>query len=232
MLLKTAKPDDSIGRKAITAACAPAVLALFLGAFASAAAAGQPCVLELPVYGPKGDRLPFRVVEVRAEGGRGPNILSLKLKEMWAKEERLYFTERALLGRVLEVTLEDARGGRISESIFLTQCTQRASLRYGSSEAYGDVYANVIRGRLTGCRFDRDWWVRAFPMFGAVAPIAALEGYVFPDGSFELSGQMEGERHIVVFGKGKQPVRAIGVDVTNAQVANAGEIDLRGACPK
>jgi hypothetical protein len=111
------------------------------------------------------------------------------------------------------------------------QCPQRASIRVGESELYGDVLYVTIRGRASGCRFSGDWWIRAMPMFGTSSSQPALDGYIQQDGTFALSGQMQAERHLVVFGRDKQPVKAIGVDVTVGKDNDVGIVDLAGSCP-
>jgi len=69
-------------------------------------------------------------------------------------------------------------------------------------------------------------------MFGQHMPPAAVEANVRKDGSFSLSGHMDGERHIIVFGKDKTPIRSIGADITAGKPNDLGVIDLSGHCPQ
>lgn len=210
------------------------VVRLLLGVLAASAyaCAQSACVVEIPVYDTSGNKLEFNVTAVAPQDRRDVNLLSLRPNAVRSVGDRISFSDRTLLRRVLVVTLENARGAKITQPVFLMQCPQRTSIRFGSSEAPGDVEFDTMRGRLSGCRFVGDWWVRAMPMFGASTSPAALEGYIQPDGSFSLSGQMAGERHLVVFGKDKQPVLAIGVNVTVGRANEVGTLDLTGHCPK
>ncbi len=112
------------------------------------------------------------------------------------------------------------------------QCPQRVSLRFGVADAYGDVSFQTVRGRLSGCKFTGDWWIRAMPMFGTYSPPMPVEGWIQEDGSFSISGQMDGERYIVIIGKAKSPLKTVGIDVTAGRAADAGVIDMSSACPK
>ena len=67
------------------------------------------------------------------------------------------------------------------------------------------------------------------PMFGT---FRVLEGHIGQDGTFELTGSMQGERHLMIIGKDKQPVKVVGIDVTVGTHNEQGTIDLTGSCPK
>jgi len=189
------------------------------------------CSLEVPVYDASGNKLAFRVSRVSPEGKREINLLTVMPNLVSADGSRISFPDDTLLRRVIVITLEGANGQKVVRPILLMQCPQRASVRVGEFELYGDVLYVTIRGRASGCRFSGDWWIRAMPMFGANSSQLALDGYVQPDGTFALSGQIQGERYLVVFGKDKRPVKAIGVDVTVGKDNNVGIVDLAGSCP-
>jgi hypothetical protein len=209
-------------------------LGLLLG-FAGCANGAEPgaCLLELPVYGPVGvrNRLDFKVTRVTPENTT-VNLLSARPKEVRRTGNQQLMLDRGLLQRVIVVTLENSAGTKITQPVFLMQCPQRVSLRVGVAEAYGDVNFQIVTGRLAGCRFSGDWWIRAINMFGISTTRAPLETRVEADGSFSLSGQMSGERHIFVIGKDNSPVHAIGVNVTEGKISNLGTIDLSGRCPQ
>ena len=52
------------------------------------------------------------------------------------------------------------------------------------------------------------------------------------DGTFSLSIGATGIRRLLVIGKGKQPIRVLGVDITVGEQRNIGVVDLTGACPQ
>ena len=207
-------------------------LSLLLLAIPAHAQPQRPCFLELPVYDPLGNRLQFRVTRVSPDDKPTLNLLTLRPKDIAANEDRVLFSDHSLLGRILLVTLETAKGITITQSLPLFQCPQRLSLRYGESTTGADTRAEIIRGRAVGCAFIGDWWIRAMPTFGASVFPTALEGYIDSSGSFSLTGQMHGERHLVIIGKGKEPVRVFSADVTSGKVNDLGIVDLTGRCPK
>lgn len=43
---------------------------------------------------------------------------------------------------------------------------------------------------------------------------------------------MVGERHLLTIGKGNQPVKTFGVNVTIAKPNDMGTLDLTGSCPQ
>lgn len=210
-----------------------AVLPLLLW-ISPATGAQHGCVLELPVYDSVGNRLDFKVTRLSPEGNAQANLLSTNITGFSARVtgERVSFSDRSLIGRVILATLEGTGRRKVVQRVFLMQCPQRVSIRYGESAAYGDFTYVTIRGHASGCRLDGDWWVRAMPMFGWPSSPAALEGYIQPDGAISLSGQMTGERHIVVVGRDKQPVKTLAIDVVVGGKNDIGEVDLSGSCPK
>jgi len=71
-------------------------------------------------------------------------------------------------------------------------------------------------------------------MFGGLTDARVVhEGYLHKaDGSFRITASMQGERHIVVIGRGRDPVISLGVDVVEGgQHNDVGTVDLRGKCP-
>ncbi len=195
-----------------------------------------PCILDVPVYGPFGDRLPFRVTRVTpvgAEGDKSFDLLSTKVDGIIATSngDRIFFPSDRILGRFIEVTLEGPKSARITTKVALMECRQRRSLFFGQSDLGFDVNGVGIRGRLSGCRFTGDWWVRAVPMFGGPEGAPVTDGYVLSDGSIVLTVG-PGVRHLVVVGKGKQPLRVMGVDITVGKLHDIGLVDLSNSCPQ
>lgn len=192
---------------------------------------GSECGIDLPVYDPAGQLLPFTVTRVAPEQRSEMNLLESKPRLFDSAKGRLMLLDKTLLGRAFLVTLENGEHKTITHRIVLMQCSQRVSLRFGVAEGYGDLEFQRIQGRLTGCQFG-DWWIRALPMFGASSPPAAIEGFIREDGTFSMSGAMSGERHIIVVGRGKEPIRAFGLNVNASRLNDAGSVDVSNGCRK
>jgi hypothetical protein len=215
-------------------------LAILWLAFGSAGAAQETCVVEVPVYNESGSRLAFRVTRVSPKSDREMNLLTAVPQYVSAEGDKVVFRtdslpKDSLRERRVLITLEDPGGHTVVRPVILRECPQRASVRFGQSERpVADVAAVAVRGHLTGCKFDGDWWVRALPMFGGTHPWedAINDGYVKPDGTFDFTVNAEGVRHLMVVGKGKDPIKAVGFDVTLGENSDLGSIDLRGQCPK
>ena len=191
------------------------------------------CAVQIPVYGATGEKLPFRIARVTPPEREDINLLSVRAPEgkLALSGDRLLFP-KGLLGRSVRITLEDNKGYRTRRILPLVACRQRISFRIVPSGNPPDVYVTTAKGRLSGCTFSGDWWVRGMPMFGAFNEQAVFEGLVELDGTFSLSGSMQGERHLVVIGKDRQPVRTIAVNVVEGEDNDIGTVDLTGSCPK
>lgn len=234
MLLKPAGKwseftKDSRDRRRVILSCAVLV---FFGAPLCVTGAEKACIVEIPVYDFLGKKLSFAVTRVVPQDGAALNLLTVRPNAIKSEGDKLLVMDPSLLRRVVIATLTSAKREQITQRILLMQCPQRTSVRFGSSEAYGDLAFQTVHGRLLGCRFTGDWWVRAMPMFGSYSSSTGMEGPVNQDGSFALSGQVIGQRHILVVGKDEQPVKAVGVDVAAGKPNDAGSIDLSGVCPK
>jgi hypothetical protein len=195
-------------------------------------AAESGCRLETPVYDAFGKRLAAKVVRISPDGKPMIDLLSSTPKLATVHSQDILFIDRSLLRHVINVTVEYGKGRMFLQPILLAQCPQRSSIRVGESETYGDFAFVSLQGQASGCGFDGDWWIRAMPMFGSVPSVAALEGYLERDGSFKLSGQMHGERHLLIFGRGEYPVMSVGVNVTIGKLNDVGIISLGSSCPK
>jgi hypothetical protein len=193
------------------------------------------CFVDLPVYGPTGHKLAFTVEKItRADNDKSFNFLVTKDRRyrMVIEGSRLYFSDEVPVGAVFELTLRDDRGATIKRPLALMACQQRTSLEEGEVETGDDVSASGIAGRVVGCQLEGDWWMRAMPMFGGHWDTVSYEGYVNQtDGAFSLNASLRGTRHIVVFGRGRQPVKALGVDLVEGRQNDIGVIDLSDSCP-
>lgn len=192
----------------------------------------KPCSLELPTYDPQGNRIEAWATGVNWLGDRGTDLLRDRSRSMSTTGDRIVFPKSAL-GRSIEVTMKTAEGKTFKARLELTSCKQRASLRYGQLDRGLDVAWSSLRGRIVGCPLIGDWWVRAMPMYGGYAEPSVYEGYIDThDGSLLLEAAFRGERHIVIIGKGKDPVRAFGVNLVVGADNDIGAVDLTGSCPK
>lgn len=209
------------------------VLLLALCLPAHARAAQENCIIDFPVYDSFGARLEFKVSRVSPEGNANTNVLSAKPTIMTSKGNQVFFSDRRLVGRTLVVLLEGPKGAQITTRTVITACRLRHSLFFGKSDAGPDVDGIAVNGRLSGCRFVGDWWVRAVPIFGGHEGWGdyAVDGFVESDGSFTLVLGPLGVRRLLIVGQGKDPIKVVAIDVTQGKMANAGAIDLSKDCP-
>lgn len=211
-----------------------AALFLVVPVISNAQEPQPPCVLMVPVYGPFGDRLPFRITRVSPEENRNLNLLSAERNgfKLTGNGDTILFPTTEIVGRAIEVTLEGPKGAVVTSKMVVTSCRLRRSLFFGQSDKGLDVSGLTITGRLSGCRFAGDWWVRAAPMFGGHERVHVVDGYVQSDGAFYLILGAYGVRHLLIIGKNKQPIKVVGIDMTIGKVTNVGAINLGGQCPR
>jgi hypothetical protein len=195
---------------------------------------GQPlaCFVDLPVYGPTGERLKANVIAAKLRG-RHENLLVANQTGhlMSAQGERLFFSPQSL-GLTLEVDIELSSAVRVTRTAGLFECRDRASLQHGERDSGADVAVSKVVGRIKGCTIDGDWWVRIVPMFGSPAGALIFDGLIGPDGHFRIVGNLRGERHIVAIGKGSQPLAVVGVNVEVGGKNDIGMVNMGTACPK
>jgi hypothetical protein len=224
-------------RRLFHAPTAGALLCLswLLASCGNAAVPLPPCYVEVPLYDARGNRLSYRVVAVTPEDEKSVNLLTFPQPQdrITAVGERLYFSERWVGGRRIEITLKAGTGRTVMGRIALMGCQQRTSLEDGWLDTGLDVPTSTVRGRFTGCRIAGDWWVSAMPMFHGQESPMLHEGFIRSDGVFWITSSMTGQRHIIVVGRGKSPVKAFAADVvTGGAKIELGDIDLSAACPK
>jgi hypothetical protein len=206
---------------------------IFLCLYFSAIARAADCVIEFPVYDPFGTRLAFKISRVSPQGNPKLNLLSATPPPFTSKGDRVFFSNLSLIGRNLEVVLDGPKGAQVTARTPVTACRLRRSLFWGISDAGPDVNGIAVSGRLSGCQFGGDWWVRALPLFGGHEGEGnyTVDGYVESDGRFMLVLGPLGVRRLLIIGHAKDPVRAIAVDVTQGKPTDLGIIDISGACP-
>lgn len=191
------------------------------------------CTLDIPVYGPTGIRLGFRVARVSPVGKGDVDLLAMAGTgiQVRASGTRVTFPVAAL-SRRFQIRLKGEKGEDLTHQVELSTCPQRTSLVYGvSASVLGDSSSETVVGRLRGCRFDEDWWIHAMPMFGLLNARVS-EGVIQPDGSFILSGSLRDGRHLAVIGKGRQPLKTLAFDMSEgASPRNLGNVNVRDICP-
>jgi hypothetical protein len=208
----------------------------WLGSMSACAlsAADAQCVIELPVYDETGASVSFTVFGTALrEARKSVDVLSASAGAFRGKAEgSLIYFPRVWIGREFEVTMRDKKGNSFKAEVPIVSCQQRTSLQFGEAEAAGDVGWSTIHGRVTGCKLDGDWWIRAMPMFGGNEFRPSFEGHInTSDGSFSMRASFRGERHVVVIGKSKHPVKAFALNLVKGGKNDAGVLDLRGVCP-
>ena len=207
------------------------------------------CFLDLPVFDPFGNRVRFEIVSVQAEDA-GPNLLTTgdEGSRPVTEGDRLYYRKNSLQAPLLHIKLRAIdpqavktaiklprlRGDLIVNSrVVVSSCEQRTSLRVGVSDTNSDILASTIDGAISGCQTDEEWWVRAMPMFGGQNEPSVYEGLIHSNGTFSITANFRGERHIVVIGKANHALLAIGADVTSGGgKTNVGTLDLSKVCPQ
>ena len=189
------------------------------------------CQVFLDARGPTGDTVVFEVQEVSVRGSSLNLLFATGERAVRRSGSTLLFSSRRALSLVFTIKVRSG-GSESHHDIFLTQCPQRVGLRIGAeSSGYGDVAYAELSGFLSGCRFGTDWWVRAAPMFGAVTRPWLAEGTVETSGVMKLSGDLHGERVLIVIGRGSSPIHVVAFNVTVGRRHDLGKIDLAGKCP-
>jgi hypothetical protein len=192
-----------------------------------------PCVVDIPVYSPSGTILPFRVTEVNTSGEKTVNLLTEKNAgvKITNNGRTIVFSSERIISRNIDVVLKSPTALTLTTRITVTSCRLRRSLFIGQSDVKADVTGIGLTGKLKGCSFGGDWWVRAVPMFGGHDKDFVIDGYVNSSGEFWLVFAYS-VRHILIIGKGNDPVKVLAVDVLTDKRIDAGTIDLSGQCPK
>jgi hypothetical protein len=186
------------------------------------------------VYDSTGSRIDSQAISVSyREGGAELDLLSEDrgASRVIVAGDRVNFPE-VWVGRTVEITSRLRNGENLRTRLPILACVQRTTLQSGEAESGGDSGPSVVSGRIAGCRMDDSWWIRAMPMFGGDAFRPSFEGQIDPSsGKFTMIASFRGERHVVVVGKGKDPVRSIGVNLRSGRNNDAGVVDLTGLCP-
>jgi hypothetical protein len=211
---------------------ATAILLLFCCTH-SACAAQKDCVIQFAVYDPAENSLDFRVTRVSAEKGGQVDLLQGSPKIFTVQGNLLSFSDRRILGRSLEIQLEGPKGAKLSRTAVVAACRLRFPIFYGVFDSGSDVNGIFVKGRVSGCSFRGDWWVRSFPMFGGHEGWAdyPVDAFVESDGTFSLVLGALGVRRILVVGRGKEPLKAVAINVTQGKNSDVGVIELKGLCP-
>jgi hypothetical protein len=195
-----------------------------------------PCTLDVPVYSPTGSQLPFRITRVTSANEKNRNLLSIISSEIQVSKDgtRISFQSNRIVGREIEVSLQGPQGSVETTRVIVTSCRMRRSIFHGQLATGADVSGIDVTGRLSGCKFDGDWWVRAVPMFGrndGIHRSDPVDGHVDSDGTFWLVLGDYGVRHAMIIGKGQVPIKVVGFDVTAGRNTDLGSVDVKGLCP-
>lgn len=212
------------------------ILFAVIGFTVSAQPQPQPaCFVDLPVFDAKGDRqFDFEIVSVALDGNSNIDLLEATdlTYRVRASSSRIYFPLALIGKRRIEVTLQNKSAVKIVRRVPLMSCQQRTSIRHGMSDTGAEVSTTTVKGRIVGCALDSSWWIQAFPMFGASETPVVHEGFVrYSDGEFLITSGFNGERHLLIVGKDKEPVMVLGIDIVRGGKNEVGNVNLRGPCP-
>lgn len=213
-----------------------------VSACASLGASQSVCRVDVDVLTPFGDKLAgYELKSGRVDGLElsleGENRLGVAMESF---PPRIVFSRR--FSPPLEVYVEldlprtaqrgtgTARKARtaVFGKFEITECRQRVQILDGS-EMNVTGWGLLVKGRLTGCSFQGDWWVRASPMFGSFPNAAQGGSYVEPDGGFHMTLPTR-QRYVLTIGVGRQFVRAVPIDVNRDFSVDLAPIDMRLFC--
>ena len=127
--------------------CLPLLPLLLVTGIARAGDSKPRCFLDVPLYDATGNRLSVRVVAVTLQGER-IDLLTARDPEirMTVKGDRLYFPENLIGKRPFDITVADQRGSRVTKTVALTDCEQRASFERGEQDSGADVGWSTVTG--------------------------------------------------------------------------------------
>ncbi len=192
--------------------------------------------IEIPVYNEFGHRLRFKIeklvpsqyVKQEADnpGWLARNGFRPRIEGDWV------FGLPPLQEYV--VTLRGPQGDQLTRKVYsFTTCVQRASqvvITGRHQGSIGDVEHDEVVGRLIGCRFIGDWWVRLVPIHGHKEPSA--EGAVQRDGRFAVPGHFATRSYALVIGFEHSIVKSVAASIhLEDGKTDVGRIDLKGTCP-
>jgi hypothetical protein len=210
------------------------VVPLVLSAVSCAQHTGS-CAVTFELYDARGNAQSFEILAVKPtsepEDQRfardidllKPNITGYRFV---AKGNRLQFPREFLAQRPVEITFHVEKSNKLKQQIFLHSCNQRATVVGGEQYANGTAAWSHVSGKIVGCR--EALWIRATPMFGDPASSFAFDGHVNANGEFSVAVN-RGVRHLLIVGTGKQPLKAVAIDVVNGGRNLVGEVDV-GSC--
>jgi len=192
------------------------------------------CFIDVPVYDAVGAKKRFSIVAAMPEIAKHLDLLTIDDIKYRAKAEgqRLYFPHQ-LIGSRARLTLKNPEGQKTFAWIAFLDCQQRASVQYGTLDSGDDVASTIVTGQLKGCQQPGDWWVRVIPMFGGHEGHLIHEGYIDPPkGVIRIASTIIGGRHILIIGRGPDPVYTTALNITAGAKNDLGVVDLRSHCPK
>ena len=196
--------------------------------------AAYPCEVELKVVDGHGDSQHFSLTRVELIGTNVDLLQhSALLKFGSGKVYKLTFMEHKYAVRGPIALFLSVNGKKaIKKVVTIGGCPQRLSIVVDPGLLGPEDSVNMILvGKIKGCAITGDWWVRVYPMFGLEVTEASVEGTIKPDGGFVASGFMGGQRGLLIIGRGKQPIKVIGLDVYTGKTNQLGVIDLASSCP-
>jgi hypothetical protein len=186
------------------------------------------CRLTLPLFDEIGRPIDKTVLEIRGEG-RNENLIGPPHSIFSIRGGEIIFPAK-VIGRTINVVMMSAKG-KVYKWVVVMACIQRTSLQTGQSDAGPDVSWSRASGVFSGCALHGDVWVRMVPMFDSHKGLnheGVVEGRT---GQFSITSNFSGERHILILGRGKDPIAVFGVNLTVGRDNPLGEFKLNRPCP-
>jgi hypothetical protein len=191
--------------------------------------------IEVPVYDEQGNRLQYLVESViptkyAKEEQNEPGWLAMHGFKPTIDGVRV----SGLSPGEYSVTLRGSPGARVKRQITVFQsCFQRHSqvvVHATPRGSIGDVEHDAVDGRLTGCSFRGDWWVRLVPVQGQGE--RSYEGPVLTDGRFEVPSHLMAARYALLIGFERDVIRTTMVNLRPSDKnTRIEQIDLKALCP-
>lgn len=201
---------------------------------AASACAQFDCSVEMPVYDQFGKRLAFRIASVRPAAVKSEVDVDRRVVGSYrvaASGAAIEFAKMWLRTDGFVAKLVGPDAATVEVKVPVGVCRYRQSTVYGRNDTGADVNYSVISGRITGCKLEGDWWVRAVPMFGGGKFVGSFEGFVDrASGGFELAASMSGQRHIILLGRGSDIIRTVSINVAVGGVNQSAPIVLGADC--
>jgi hypothetical protein len=200
---------------------------------------GESCEVEIKAYSGFGDQVEFKILklvhsESKVDLLRHPEIVDFFPNNKSILRFKLpTYAFRGTFDLQLELRGQKAESiglKRQTHTISIGGCPQRVTLVVSGLMGPEDSVGTRVIGSVKGCKFDGDWWVKLYPMFGTEKTDAAVEGTIQANGSFSATGYMGGQRSLLIVGRGKDPLKMVALDIYTGKTNVVNPLDLSSVC--